>query len=294
MNLSICIPGYNRPEFLRWTLERLRKDFPLADVVVSDDASSEDMKDVCPVGITRWIQQSKNLGPFHNLREVLLAAKWGYAVYCANDDYLLPERIDQALAYMDDHPECVAYIAPCEVWDEVNQRSFWPAFRSEERTFTWDDRMELFNFIITNHVWPEHIIYRTPVPLKPFTRAFWCFASLPELLDKGAIHFSGEPFYRNLLVHPVGEREQLGNVQCLTYFDEYRAGLEVMAFGFFGYQPYACRHKIQEMISAFICQRMHNASVLYARTGDMLNAKMLRKRIGIADPSRDKPVEAAA
>lgn len=307
LNLSICIPSYNRPEFLLWTLEKLTREFSgkyVADAVISDDASTERMHDVFqfvasqPITAAemciRWIQQRHNLGPFPNLRAVLLEAKNKYAVYCANDDYLLPARVESAVAYLDEHPECAAYIAPCEIWDEVHQKSFWPAFKSEDRTFTWADRMELFNFIILNHVWPEHIIYRTPVPLKPFTRAFWCFASLPDVLATGSIHFSGEPFYHNLLVHPVGDRVQLGNVQCLTYFDEYRAGLEVLAYEFFGEQPYRCRHQIHDMISAFICQRMHNASVLYARAGNMLEAEMLRKRITIANPSRDPAVEAAA
>ena len=293
--ISICIPGYNRPDFLTWTLKRLKKDFPEAEIIVSDDKSTDPETIAIGLGIedyTRWIWQPENLGAFPNLRAVLMEARGKYAVYCGNDDYLLPERLLEITAWMDSHPEVSAYIAPCEIWDEVNQKSFWPAFKSENRTFTADQGIDLFNFIIENHVWPEHIVYRTPVPYKPFTRAFWCFASLPDLLEKGAIHFDSVPFYRNLLVHPVGERVQLGNVQCLTYFDEYRAGLEVLAYGLFGEQPYAARHRIQEMISSFICQRMYNAAVLYARAGNEAESQMLLKRIKIADPSRDKAIAA--
>jgi glycosyltransferase involved in cell wall biosynthesis len=397
--ISICIPGYNRPDYLAWTLDKLEEDFPEAEIIVSDDCSTQDMSSVRYDKRVRWIQQPKNLGAFPNLRTVLLEARGDYAVYCGNDDYLLPERLSQITAWMDSHPEVSAYIAPCEIWDEVNGKSFWPAFKSEERTFygnvsveqeniretlslreanerewatllpgmsrefyarlayyspadagpkekgqlqelrrrvlqagkTEEEAMrdlwgaeltnapfrlrsalesdlavsslspkaacgpiELFNFIIERHVWPEHIVYRTPVPYKPFTRAFWCFASLPDLLAKGAIHFDPVPFYRNLLIHPVGERVQLGNVQCLTFFDEYRAGLEVLAYGLFGEQPYAARHRIQEMISSFICQRMYNAAVLYHRAGDTESSEMLLKRIKVADPSRDKPAEQVA
>jgi glycosyltransferase involved in cell wall biosynthesis len=214
VNLSICIPGYNRPQFLAWTLDRLERDFPDAEVIVSDDGSTEDMS---PVHGRRakWIQQ-EHVGPFPNLRLALLAASRKYAAYCANDDYLLPERVVEAVAYLDSHPEVSAYIAPCEVWDEVNQRSLWNTWTGfkEPVTFgpTHEDALKLWNFIIQNHVWPEHGIYRTPVPLRPRTRAYWCFTDLVDLLERGPIHFGVKPFYRNLLVHPVGEREQLGNV----------------------------------------------------------------------------------
>lgn len=287
MNLSLCIPGYNRPDFLAWTLDRLEIDFPAAEIIVSDDASTEDMSSLRHDRRVRWIQQPTNIGPFPNHRAALLASTRQYATYCANDDYLLPEQVAEAIAYLDAHPHISAWIAPCEIWSEVNQRPFWNAFQCEPVTFDRSGGMELFNFVISHHVWPEHVIYRTPVPLAPRTRAYWCFTDLIDLLEAGQIHFSPTPFYRNLLVHPVGERVQLGNVMCLTAFDEYRGGLEVLAHGLFGEQPYKTRHHINDMISSFICQRMFNASVLYDRHGHTREAEMLRQRITIASPVRD-------
>jgi glycosyltransferase involved in cell wall biosynthesis len=292
VNLSICIPGYNRPRYLQWTLDRLRTDFPHAEIVISDDGSTEDFEHLRLNG-ARWVQQG-HIGPFPNLRAALLEGTRKYAVYCANDDYLLPGPVSDALAWMDAHPHVAAYIAPCEVWDEVGKQSFWPAFKCEAKAFGSDAGVDLFNFIIAHHIFPEHVIYRTPAPLKPRTRAFWCFADLPDLLEKGAIYFSPTPFYRNLVVHPVGVREQLGNVQCLTYFDEYRAGLEVLAYRLFGQQPYRARKQIHDMIDAFICTRMECAARLYEQQGETLESEMLRQRLVIADPRPDKPVQAAA
>ncbi|HXI42779.1 MAG TPA: hypothetical protein VNH83_22545, partial [Bryobacteraceae bacterium] len=148
--------------------------------------------------------------------------------------------------------------------------------------------VDIFNFLIEHHVWPEHIIYRTPVPLKPRTRAYWAFADIPDILAAGAMHFSPTPFYRNLLVHPVGMRTQLGNEQCLTHFDEYRAGLEVLAQGLFGDGlPYAVRHQIQDMIQSFICQRLDVARRLHLQAGNEMEAAMIVKRLSIASPVRD-------
>ncbi len=292
-NLSICIPTYNRYDYLLWTLGKLRDSFPNAEIIVSDNAST----DRTPMARVRgdlphfdhYLAQSTNIGPFPNMLAALEASTRKYAVYCADDDYLLPAQIEAGIAYLESHPTCAAYCAPCEVYDEVNQKTYWNAWAAREsRSYALSDARSLFNFLIQEHIWPEHIIYRTPVPLIPRTRAYWAFADLPDLLKDGDIFFSNAPFYRNLLVHPVGLREQLGNTQCLTNFDEYRAGLEVLAHGLFGADlPYAARHKIQEMIASFICARMAVAARLYRQSGHEREAIVLESRLSIADPRRD-------
>jgi glycosyltransferase involved in cell wall biosynthesis len=282
-DLSICIPTYQRPDYLRWTLRKLGVDFPDAQICVSDNDSTH-RPYVIEGG--RYVQQTENIGPFPNMYAAFSMATRKYAVYCADDDYLLPAGIARGLAYMEAHPQVAAYCAPCEIWNEVEQTPYWNAWGIDEPT-TFECPVALWNFIIEKHVWPEHMIYRLPLPLKPRTRAYWAFADIPDILEHGHIHFSPTPFYRNLLVHPVGERVQLGNVQCLTYFDEYRAGLEVLAFGLFGQQPHHGRQKLQDMIASFICSRMDVAAKLYLRQGHEADAIMLKKRIAIADPRRD-------
>jgi glycosyltransferase involved in cell wall biosynthesis len=291
--LSICIPTYNRLEFLKWTLRRLHANFPQAEIIVSDN-HSDDFVPLHDSWISRYIRQDSNIGPFPNMLAALSAATGDYAVYCADDDYLLPAHVATGIAYLEAHPEVAAYCAPCEIWNERDTYAFWNAFMvPKPLTFDHAHGIDLFNFIIESHVWPEHFIYRTSVPLKPRTRAYWAFADLPDILARGAIHFSPQPFYRNVLVHPVGEREQLGNVQCLTYFDEYRAGLEVLAHGLFGGElRYAARHHISEMIQSFICTRMAVAARLYERSGNPAEAQMLRARLSIASPVRDPAVAA--
>ena len=291
--LSICIPTHNRWEFLKWTLGKLRRDFPSAEICVSDNASADDTWRLRFLGqiridcaVNRVIHQPENIGPFPNMFAALSMATRQYAVYCADDDYLLPAGIARGIAYLDSHPDVAAYCAPCEIWNEVEQTPFWNAWGIDEPT-TFTDHRLLWNFIIEKHVWPEHLIYRLPLPLKPRTRAYWAFADLPDILEHGHIHFDPTPFYRNLLVHPVGERVQLGNVQCLTYFDEYRAGLEVLAYGLFGPQPHHGRQKLQDMIASFICSRMDVAARLYLRQGHEADAIMLKKRIAVADPRPD-------
>lgn len=290
MKLSICIPSFERADYLDWTLDRLELDFPEAEIVVSDDGLTEDLDWVRDRHSTKWINQGSNIGCFPNHRAAILAGSGEYAIYCANDDYLLPEGVATAIAYLDEHPFTSAYIAPCEVWDEVKGTTFWNTWGAPARTFTKSEGMGLFNYLIEHHVWPEHIVYRTPVPLQPRTRAYWCYPDLVDLLDFGPIYFSDKPFYRNLLVHPLDathKRVQLGNVQCLTFFDEYRAGLEVLAYGLFPEIPHKGRRQIATMIDSFICQRMFNAAYMYAGAGNNLEAEMLLKRITVSNPIPD-------
>lgn len=285
--ISICIPTFNRFRFLKWTLARLQADFPDAKIIVSDNGSTDDTRTVQTR--VRYLAQERNVGPFPNMLTALEAATGDYAVYCADDDYLLPAGMAAAVVYLDSHPEVSAYCAPCQVWDEVGQQPYWNAFDlAEPVTFAREQGIELFNFIIQRHIWPEHLVYRLPLPLKARTRAYWAFADVPDILAAGAIHFAPQPFYRNLLTHPVGERTQLGNVQCLTDFDEYRAGLELLAYGLFGEGlAYGARHRIHELIQWFICVRMDLARMMYERAGKASDAQMLKQRLAIASLARD-------
>ena len=287
--LSICIPAYNRPDYLKFTLSCLKRDFPHAEIIVTDDCSPdvsyEQMLAICE-GTNYW-RHSRNIGPFPNMLSALQFATGDYAIYCADDDYLLPDEVEKVLGYLDAHPEVAAWCAPCEVWDEVNRRPYWNAFTAPERTFTKEEPLELFNAIIAHHIWPEHLIHRTPVAIKRRSRDYWCFADIPDILAHGAIHFSPTPFYRNLLVHPVGMRVQLGNEQALTHFDEYRGGLEILAYRLFGEQPYKTRHHIQQMIQSFICTRLDCARRLHEQAGNEFEAERFRQRLVIADPRPD-------
>ena len=282
--LSICIPTYRRPDFLQWTLDRLIRDFPFAEIVVSDN----DQSGYLPEGV-RYLQQKENIGPFENLRSALLAGSGDYCVYCADDDYLLPGPLQAGIEYLDAHPEVVYYCAPCILWDEVKQESNWPAFSLDKHMrFTKEDPVSLFNFVIQQHIWPEHIIYRRSsleAILEPRTKAYWAFVDLGHALQAGEVHFAPLPFYRNITNHPVGERKKLGDQQCLTDFDEYRAGLEVMTHILFqGQLTDGQRDHINRMITHFICIRLGLAHNLLTRQGKSEDANMIRQRLEIAAP----------
>lgn len=279
--LSICIPTYNRFSFLKWTLDKTIADFPDAKIIISDNNSTDDTRTVQLKG--RYIKQSTNIGAFPNMRAALLASHTKYCTYLGDDDYLLPTEVQKGIDFLEANPEVVAYYAPCQLYDEVEQKAAWEAFYVADNT-TFKRADELWNFVIKNHVWPEHAIWRRSWldhVMQPRLRAYWCFVDLANAFAQGPVHFATTPFYRNITQHPLGKRGKLGDAQCLTDFDEYRAGLENLAFDLFKHeldQPNV-RETINNGISAFIKIRIQTAHRLLAHNGALAEAESYAKRL---------------
>jgi len=283
LKLSVCIPTHNRYQFLKWTVAKLKELQGHIEIIVSDNDSTDDTKCIQLQGV-KYIKQPDNIGAFPNMREALLAAKGEYAVFCADDDYLIPEEVTRGTEFLDAHPEVVAYFAPCQLWDEVNGSPNWNAFYvANDETFT--DPGKLWNFLIHNHVWPEHAIYRTSALtaiMQPRINAYWCFVDLANALKAGAVHFAKTPYYRNITNHPIGHRVKLGDQQCLTDFDEYRAGLENLAYDLFkDHLSAELKQKLQVMINHFINMRLGVAHKLLSMQGRQDEAISIEKRLRI-------------
>lgn len=287
-DLTICIPTFNRPAFLAWTLERTRRDFPTTRIIVSDNASVDPTysSTVC----IELYQQDTNIGAFPNMRAALLAADTQYCVFLADDDYLLPEQVAKGIEYLNANPDVVAYFAPCQLYNEVEGKANWDAFYvAEDQKFERADL--LWDFLITKHVWPEHAIYRRSALdaiMQPRGYAYWCFVDLAHACRQGPVYFAKEPYYRNITHHPVGPRAKLGDQQCLTDFDIYRAGLEVLAYDLFGAHfathP-GMQQKIQKGIDIFLWTRLEVAHRIRKAQGKILEAEEFYKRLIVARPS---------
>jgi glycosyltransferase involved in cell wall biosynthesis len=257
-------------------------DFPEAKIIVSDNGKSQiDFSE----GI-RYIRQPQNIGAFPNMRAALLAASTKYCVFLGDDDYLLPAEVQKGIDFLEAHPEVLVYYAPCQLYDEVNQKANWEAFyMAEDETFTRADT--LWNFVMHKHVWPEHAIYRRAGLadiLQPRTQAYWCFTDLANAALRGPVHFAKTPYYRNITQHPIGGRVKLGDQQCLTDFDSYRWGLEVLACDLFrtalaSNEIPTLKADLNNMIRQFIWSRYEVASRIHAANGRQVEADLLRKRM---------------
>jgi glycosyltransferase involved in cell wall biosynthesis len=281
--LSICVPTFNRAPFLDWTLTKTVADFPHAKIVVSDNSSTDDTVGVVRKHNARYIKQSSNIGAFPNMRAALLAGSTKYVMYLGDDDYLVPEEVQKGIDFLETNPTVVAYYAPCQLWDEINGKAAWDAFYvAEDQTFSRSDL--LWNFIMHKHVWPEHAIYRRKgldKVLAPRLHAYWCFLDVVNAMAQGPVHFAKTPYYRNITHHPVGGRQKLGDAQCLTDFDSYRWGLEIMAYGLFAKADNfdALKPDLHNMIRQFMWSRYEVASRIHQANGRLAEAHELQMRM---------------
>jgi glycosyltransferase involved in cell wall biosynthesis len=286
-DLTICIPTYHREEFLQWTIAQTRRDFPDTPIIISEN---DDVYQSFNGAHIRHIRQSHNIGAFPNMRAALLAADTKYCVFLADDDYLLPEDVAKGIEYLEANSDAVAYYAPCQLYNEVEGRAEWDAFYvAENQKFERADL--LWDFLITKHVWPEHAIYRRSALdaiMQPRGYAYWCFVDLANAVKEGPVYFAKTPYYRNITNHPIGARTKLGDQQCLTDFDIYRAGLEVLAYDLFGNYfatTPGMQRKVQRGIDAFIWTRLEVAHRIRKMQGKTQEAEEFYKRLIVARPT---------
>ena len=100
--LSICIPTYNRKEFIDVALSHLEGalknvSFPI-EVIISDNHSEDGTKEVIEDHIAsglfcRYIRNSQNIGPDANFVQCFNEAKGKYIWIIGDDDYLCPNSL---------------------------------------------------------------------------------------------------------------------------------------------------------------------------------------------------------
>lgn len=107
--VSICIPAYNRRNLFRATLwSVLQQTFPDFEVLVSDNASEEDLKaDVIAANDprVRYFRQKTNIGGQKNFLFLQTKAAGEYVLFLCSDDLLMPDCLAKAVAAMDAQPQ---------------------------------------------------------------------------------------------------------------------------------------------------------------------------------------------
>lgn len=110
--ISIALCTYNGESFLRQQLGSIAKQTLLPDeVIISDDGSADSTPDIVkkfgdevPFRV-EWLSNSKNLGTTKNFEQAIRACKGEYIFLCDQDDYWLPDKIQQLATYLDEQPE---------------------------------------------------------------------------------------------------------------------------------------------------------------------------------------------
>lgn len=111
--VSIGLPVYNGEEYLRKTLDcLLGQTFLDIEIIVSDDNSSDQTKDICleyckQDNRVRYLKQEKNFGmPVKNFRFVLDNAVGEYFMFASHDDSWDDRYIEELVSVLDNDSNC--------------------------------------------------------------------------------------------------------------------------------------------------------------------------------------------
>jgi glycosyltransferase involved in cell wall biosynthesis len=119
-SVTVVIPSFNRPEFLRAALRSvLCQDFPEFKVLVADDASPYDVATlVGAFGDSRiqLMRQPRNVGMLQNWREALCAATTRCIATIDDDDLWLPHHLGEAVRALEEHPESSFYTCAAQLF----------------------------------------------------------------------------------------------------------------------------------------------------------------------------------
>lgn len=238
--LSICVPTFNRARYLDSLLKDLTDHIGELgfsyELLIGDNASEDDTAEMVTryedqLNI-RYFRRPENLGPFHNFSQLLGAAHGRYFVYLADDDLLIPEVLGRYISHLENSPDVGAVFAPWFIHDRVAGGDIEQFYAIEQETrIEAHDHGGLFDLLVKGHIFPEIYVVRTDlareVTVGANSFAFFYFVQIAALVDRAAVTFSPEPFYRSVTRYFDDDlRTQTGIEEVKIGWDRYRGGLE--------------------------------------------------------------------
>ena len=111
--VTACVPAYNAARFILATLESLEaQDYPNLEVMISDDASSDNTLEICR-GFTEkldqfsLVQQAHNQGWISNVNALLASARGEYVFILPHDDLIGPTYVSSLIQALEANPDAV-------------------------------------------------------------------------------------------------------------------------------------------------------------------------------------------
>ena len=111
--VTACVPTYNSARFISATLESLEaQNYPNLEVMISDDASSDNTREICR-GFTErleqfsLVQQVHNLGWVSNVNALLASARGKYVFILPHDDLIRPTYVSSLIQVLEANQDAI-------------------------------------------------------------------------------------------------------------------------------------------------------------------------------------------
>jgi len=113
MKLSVIVPIYNAQETLRECLDSLeRQTFRDMEVILMDNASTDESHEICMEYGFRYYRNRKNIGQGNNVNKGISLAKGEYVAECDSDDFVHAEMYEKLVENAEGCDVC-----QCGWWD---------------------------------------------------------------------------------------------------------------------------------------------------------------------------------
>ncbi|MBV8166587.1 MAG: glycosyltransferase family 2 protein, partial [Alphaproteobacteria bacterium] len=240
--LSVCVPTRNRLTHLERCLDRLFAPglfpFPI-EVVLSDNASTDDTPALAQRTIARGLplryqRHDADIGPHANIFSAFRRARGAFCLYLADDDGLDAANLIEAIAWLRDHPACVASYGPIHTYDAVDNVSQGLTYALDgDVEFDGRQRLALARFVAEKRIIPEVGVLRTEAlanTLFMSRNIYWPFAMLDRLVGVGSVQFRAKPHYVSLRRQWPGDEVRI--TACLRFgleeWESCRRGLRLL------------------------------------------------------------------
>lgn len=119
--VSICIPTYNRPNYLKQALEAcLNQTYKNLEICITDNSDKDIARNIVKKFKRLKInyeKNKKNIGSFNNLQKCAKKAKGKYIKFLLDDDLIEPECIEEMVEVMEKHKNVGLVMSPLKIID---------------------------------------------------------------------------------------------------------------------------------------------------------------------------------
>jgi glycosyltransferase involved in cell wall biosynthesis len=126
--VSICVPTYNRPEFLRRAVEScLAQTYPHFEVIITDNSTNDDTAKLAANWTDprlRYFKNQGNIGAVASSNRAVSLSSGQYIKFLMDDDLLKPRCLERMVQALEANPTAGIAMAPMELIDESDQRIF--------------------------------------------------------------------------------------------------------------------------------------------------------------------------
>lgn len=239
IDLSFCIPTYNRARYLNCLLEVFYQSFDKFsfsfEIIISNNSSTDETDQVVEKFIDllpiKYFKQDSNIGSSKNLKFATKQASGELFMYLADDDLFEVNGLNLSVEKMLKSPNAVVLYAPWILKSLASEHNDIIFYQTDDLCISKNDFTNLARHIIGNNIWSEISIARTELsnscdPLYG-DLAYWAFTVPCEHLIFGDILYSSKPFYISVTSYFSDEvRNQAGHTETEDAWDKYRGGLE--------------------------------------------------------------------